>query len=448
MDGTNVYEQLEQEQHTIETLHKRLCKSYNKLNRRNQQLDSARNAIREYEEHLESARSAIRAYEEHFSEDKQMRVITEQWEQLQDAHALAQQRQSEQQLRAAQADSLLAETREQLRAEKAGQAAAISLYEEVLQCQAAAAQESQNAKQGLQGEVEMLKQQLAASAGHQSDLQKELQTAQQQSNAAAHLSADNTALRASLQAAQQQLASVSAARDAHNAQLTAAQQQGQEWASQRDQAHSLTLKQADRILTLTNENMALMDAAEKAEAHWKEIVQQATGGLTAQLAEAQAEAAELRHTSAAAISNLQSQLQDSPRIGALHTARKPKASAHISCQEKKAVVAAKPAIPQVAGRSAASQASSRRAVAGSRAAAEAQQAPARRKQTSRSQAAKQVSWAHLSLAAIESAQSPYCKTTGCLQCYAAQVLQLDLSNLTSRIDRRCVTSGMLELVCF
>lgn len=184
MEDPDLYEQLEQEQHTTSSLRARLCKAYKQLDRLEQQLGSAK--------------CTIRAYEEHLSVDKQMRVITELWQQLHDALAAAQQKQSAQQLQAMQANSVLVEMREQLKVDKAGQAAAFRQYEEVLQCQAAAAQHTLNIKLGLESEVNTLKQRLAAAASHQHELQQELQKAQEQSNAAARLSADNITLKASI----------------------------------------------------------------------------------------------------------------------------------------------------------------------------------------------------------------------------------------------------------
>lgn len=324
MQGNDIAAQLEQEQHNNSKLHNRLLKANEKRVKQ--------------KEKQETARKYIRALEERLSTDRHLKMINQLWQQLQDARATAQHKQAEQELQDLQADSVLANMTQQLK---------------------------------------FMKRQLAAAASKQSDLQHELQSAQQQSLTAAQLSTD-------LQETQQQLACAIVARDAQSIQLAAAQQQGQEWAQQRDQAHSQALAQADRVLTLTRENLGLVEAAEKAEAERTEMVQQATAGVTAQLALAQAEIAELRRHSGATSSQLQSRPLDSQKAGAIHTATcKPKHGEDISLQKGKAGGAAKLPIPKAAGKSAVQQRSRGKAVANSRAPVQARGAPERRKQPSR-----------------------------------------------------------------
>lgn len=356
MQSNDIAMQLEQVQHNNSKLHNRLLKADEKQVKQKQK--------------QETARKYIRALEERLSTDSHLNMINQLWQQLQNARATAQHKQAEQaeqELQDLQADSVLAKMTQQLK---------------------------------------FMKGQLAAAASKQSDLQHDLQSAHQQSLTAAQLSTD-------LQEMQQQLACAIAARDAQSIQLAAAQQQGQEWAQQRDQAHSQALAQADRVITLTKENLGLVEAAEKAE-----MVQQATAGVTAQLALAHAETVELRRHSEATSSQLQSQLLNSLKVGAIHsTTCMPKLDKDISLQKGKAVGAAKMPVPVIAGKSAAQQRSTGRAAADSRARVKAEGAPERRKQPSK--AVKLVSWPCHCLAAgcagITALVHLSCKIAGYLQ---------------------------------
>ena len=321
MQSIDLAVQLEQEQHNNNKLQKRLWKANEKRAKHKQQRETARKYIKSLEERLNT--------------DRHLETINELWQQLQAARAEAEHLQAKQELQDAQTDSVLAETGAQ---------------------------------------VKLVKRQLAAAKRKQGDLQKELKTAQQQS----------VKVSANLQATQQQLASATAARDALSKRLTAAEQQGREWRNQRDQAHRQALEQAGRVINHTSENLALIEAAEKADADRGHIIQQATAGLTANLAFSHAELAELRRDSAATISKLQSQLLDAQKIGALCTTRrKPELDEKMSLQGSKPSAAAEPPAPKVAGKSAAQQRSTGRAVTDSGTAAGTKGAPARRKQPSR-----------------------------------------------------------------
>lgn len=263
MEGLSLADQLEQEQQTTMSLHKRLCKAFDKLERRQKRLESETNRVGRLQEELKAAKST--------------KVLNELWQQIQDAKGARDavlKEQVQQQLRAAQTDSVLAEVREQLRSEKAARAVASRDYEKALQGQAAVVKHACADKLCLEAQLESAKQQLAGAASQQSHLQQELKRAQQQCMTA---SADNGTLKTQLQAMQEQLANATAVTDALRAQLQAAEQHSQAWDDEKRQLQNTINVQAEKVFTLTNLNLAFRSGVEKAHAQRKRDVAELEG---------------------------------------------------------------------------------------------------------------------------------------------------------------------------
>lgn len=103
---SDIDQQFQLEEHA-DGLDKNLRKANRQSRRRGRQLESAEVAAQSFSEQLDS--------------DRQLQAINELWQQLQDsqaAHAAAQQQQADQQMQAVHAESVLAEMKEQLEADK------------------------------------------------------------------------------------------------------------------------------------------------------------------------------------------------------------------------------------------------------------------------------------------------------------------------------------------
>ncbi|KAL3130754.1 hypothetical protein ABBQ38_000100 [Trebouxia sp. C0009 RCD-2024] len=297
--------------------------------------------------------------------------MSELRQQLHDAHAAsdaAHREQKEQEMRVVQMDSDLADLRRQLKSEKAARAAAFTQMEEAQQRQAAAMQQTRIEKHAMQAEVEGLKQQLAAAARQQHRLRHELRSAQQQSMTA---SAGNVALKTQIQATQKALAAATG---------------GTEDAK------------AERMWSLNNYSVAFRDAVQKADEKKSLAEAELQSSSDAKIRQLKSVLVKLQRT-------IDRMIEQEGKSGPAATAKQHRghraaASCHSSTAETAPAIAAAskaqmgPARKvttiqaggpgqqgKVAAKSAAGRASSARAVASSRGAAEPQQAPARQKVT-------------------------------------------------------------------
>ena len=311
MSGNDLQLQLEQHANNLE---KKLRKANRQLKRTERQLKSAEAAAHSFSEQLDS--------------DRQLKAINELWHQLQDAQAAraAAEQQAEQQMQDVHAASTLAEMREQGEADRAILADAVSKPDEALQSQDAAAQTVHNGTVALKAELLELKQRLAAESAKRSDLQRKLQGTKQHSTSAADMCER-------FAATQQQLAVVTAER--HELQ-----RQKQAWANQYEEMRTAADAKDEEILILKNRNLAVVNVVDKVHAEMATQVQQ-TADLQVQLEESQAEMAELRRSSAAQISHLQSELVNFKKIGAVHSVASSKEGACNPVQCTKAGVSAK-----------------------------------------------------------------------------------------------------------
>ena len=311
MSGSDVAMQFQLKQHA-NSLEKKLRK--------------ARRQLKQTERKWESASVAVQAFSEQLDTDRQLKSINELWQQLQDAqaaYAAAEQKQAEQQMQDVHAQSMLVEMRTQLKADKAERASAVSKLEEALQSQDDAAQQVRNSNIVLKTEVEELKQKIVAETRQRSDLQRDLH---QQSICAADMDEH-------LVAAQHQLAAVTA-------EKVELQLQNQAWASQCEDMRTAAKAKDDKICTLKNKNLAVVDAVRKAHTERENQAEQAAG-LLVQLERFQAEMTELRRSSAAQISHLQAEHLNCKKIGAVHSVANPKRGAQKSVQSTQADLGAK-----------------------------------------------------------------------------------------------------------
>lgn len=311
MSGNDLQLQLEQHANNLE---KKLRKANRHLKRTERQLKSAEAAAHSFSEQLDS--------------DRQLKAINELWQQLQESQAAraAAQQQAEQQMQVVHVASVLAEMREQGEADQAERAIAVSQFGDALQSQGAAAQTVRSGAAALKAELLELKQKLAAEAAHRSDLQRQLQRAEQQSTSTADMHERFAAM-------QQQLAVVTAERNE-------LQRQKQAWANQCEGMCTAANAKDEEVLILRNKNLAVADVLDTVHAEMAKQVQQAAG-LQVQLEEIQAEMAELRCSSAAQISHLQSELLNFKKVGAVHSVASSKKGACKPVQGTKAGVSAK-----------------------------------------------------------------------------------------------------------
>lgn len=278
---------------------------------------------------LMSAGAAAQYFSDQLDSNKQLQSINQLWQQLQDsqaARAAAQQKQANQQMQAVHAASVLAEMKEQLTADNAEQANTVSKLAGALQSQAAAAQSVHNSNIALKADLVELQQKLAAESGQRSDLQQDLQRAQQQSTSAAEV-------HGRLVAAQQQLAAVTAERDE-------LQHEKQAWARQFEEMRTAVKAKDERIFLINNVKIVAVDAVRRAYSE-KAKQEEVAAGLQVQMEQLQAETAELRRSSAAQISHLQSELVNFKKIGAVHSVASSKEGACNPVQCTKAGVSAK-----------------------------------------------------------------------------------------------------------
>lgn len=119
-------------------------------------LGKARRQLKQTKRQLESVEAAAQAFSEQLDTDRQLRSVNQLWQQLQDAQAArtaAEQKQAEQQMQDVHAESMLADMREQLEANKAERASVVTKLEESLQYQDEAAQEVRNSNFALKAEL-------------------------------------------------------------------------------------------------------------------------------------------------------------------------------------------------------------------------------------------------------------------------------------------------------